>query len=158
MQNLRFADSVVYGSVFMRTWTEGALAIAVVVALGAGLFLFSGESLGDGSTDTTIPIGFDAESAAQGQALAESKGCLQCHTVDGTPSSGPTWKGLAGSSRPLTSGESVIADDTYLFNSIVDPSLQVVQGFDAIMPPDYGETLSSDEVDDLINYIKSVSS
>ena len=74
------------------------------------------------------------------------------------PGSGPTWKGLAESSRPLTTGESVIADDTYLFNSITDPTLQVVQGFDAIMPPDYGETLGGDEITDLINYIKSLAS
>ena len=142
----------------MRTWTEGVLAIVVVVALGASLFLFTGESLGNETTDTTAPIDFDADSAARGQLLAESKGCLQCHTVDGIPGSGPTWKGLAESSRPLTTGESVIADDTYLFNSITDPTLQVVQGFDAIMPPDYAETLSGDEITDLINYIKSLAS
>lgn len=156
-QNLKFANREVYGSVSMRSWTEGVLAIVVVVALGASLFLFSGESIGE-TTDTTAPIDFDVDSAARGQILAESTGCLQCHTVDGTPSSGPTWKGLAGSSRPLTTGESVIADDTYLFNSITDPSLQIVQGFDAIMPPDYGETLSSNEITDLINYIKSLAS
>lgn len=142
----------------MRSWTEGALAIIVVVALGVVLFLFTGESLEEGTTATTAPIDFDSESAARGQLLAESKGCLQCHTVDGTPSSGPTWKGFAGSSRPLTSGESVIADDTYLLNSILDPSLQVVLGFDAIMQSDYGETLTGEEIDDLINYIKSLAS
>ena len=132
--------------------------MVVVVALGAGLFLFTGESLGDSTTDTTAPIDFDPDSADRGQILAGSKGCLQCHTIDGTPSQGPTWKGLASSSRPLVSGGSVIADDTYLLNSIVDPSLQVVQGFDAIMPPDYGETLSNDEITDLINYMKSLAS
>jgi len=142
----------------MRSWTEGLLAIVIVVALGAALFLFTGETIGEETTPTTAPIDFDSDSAARGQLLAESKGCLQCHTVDGTPSTGPTWKGLAGSSRPLTTGESVIADDTYLLNSIVDPSLQVIQGFDAIMPPDYAETLGSDEITDLINHIKSLAS
>jgi mono/diheme cytochrome c family protein len=142
----------------MRSWTEGVLAIIVVVALGAVLFLFGGGSIGGDTPDTTTPIDFDADSAVRGQVLAGSAGCLACHTIDGTPSSGPTWKGLAGSSRPLTSGESVIADDTYLFNSIVDPSLQVVQGFDAIMSPDYGDSLSNDEITDLVNYIKSLAS
>lgn len=137
---------------------EGLLAIVVVVALGAALFLFTGETVGNETTVTTAPVEFDPDSAARGALLAESKGCLQCHTVDGTPSTGPTWKGLAGSSRPITTGESVIADDNYLLDSIVDPSLQVVQGFDAIMPPDYGETLSSDEITDLINHIKSLAS
>jgi len=139
----------------MRSWVEGVLAIIIVVALGAVLFLFAGESVDDGTTDAAAPIDFDADSAVRGQVLAESKGCLQCHTVDGTPGSGPTWKGVAGSSRPLASGESVIADDTYLLNSIVDPSLQIVEGFEAIMSPDYG---SSGEITDLINFIKSLSS
>ena len=142
----------------MRSWAEGALAIIVVVGLGTALFLFTGESLGGETTDTTIPIAFDPEAAARGQVFAESKGCLQCHTVDGTPSSGPTWKGLAGSSRPLTNGDIVIADDTYLLNSIVDPAAQVVEGYDAIMAPDSGDTLSSEEINDLIAYINSLAS
>jgi cytochrome c oxidase subunit 2 len=78
--------------------------------------------------------------------------------VDGTPGSGPTWKGVAGSSTPLVSGETVIADDAYLANSIVDPGSQVVQGFDNIMPPDYGESLTDQEVSDLVEYIKSLAS
>jgi cytochrome c1 len=153
-----FPCVVVYRSDVMRSWVEGVLAIIIVVALGAVLFLFAGESVDDATSDAVAPIDFDADSAARGQVLAETKGCLQCHTVDGTPGSGPTWKGVAGSSRPLASGESVIADDTYLLNSIVDPSFQIVEGFDAIMSPDYGETLNSGEITDLINFIKSLSS
>jgi cytochrome c oxidase subunit 2 len=34
--------------------------------------------------------------AAQGRALAQSKGCVACHTVDGRPGVGPTWQGLFG--------------------------------------------------------------
>lgn len=140
----------------MRSWAEGALAIFVVVAVGGSMFLFAGDSGSDGSTATTVPVVFDQESATRGQVTAESSGCLQCHTVDGTPSSGPTWKGLAGSSRPLTTGESVIADDAYLRNSIIDPASQVIEGFDPIMPPDYGDSLDEQEINDLIAYINSL--
>ena len=142
----------------MRTWAEAVLAIAVVVALGVGLFLFTGESLG-GSTETTEPIAFDPAEAARGQVTAERTGCLQCHTVDGaTNTSGPTWKGLAGSNRPLASGESVTADDAYLRAAIIDPAGQVVQGYEAIMPPDYGEALTDEELEDLVAYINSLAS
>lgn len=140
----------------MSTWSEGILAIIVLVAFGAALFLFSGEELGGPSTGTPQPVAIDQEAAARGQVLAESTGCLQCHTVDGTPGSGPTWRGLAGSSRPLASDESVTADDAYLFASIVDPAAQIVAGFEAIMPPDYGETLTEAEVEDMVEYIKSL--
>lgn len=142
----------------MSTWLEGMLSIVIVVVLGGALFLFTGESLTDDSPTTTAPVEADPEAAMRGEQVANNIGCLACHTVDGTPgSSGPTWKGLAGSSRPLESGESVIADDTYLANSITDPNLQIVAGYDAIMP-DYSDQLSDDDVSDLVEYIKSLAS
>ena len=142
----------------MSSWSEGLLAIVVLVGFGAALFLFTGADLGDGSTDTTQPVSIDEAAAARGQLLAESTGCLACHSVDGTPGSGPTWRGVAGSSRPLTTGESVVADDAYLFSSIVDPANQLVEGYEAIMPPDYGEVLTETEVEELVEYIKSLAS
>ena len=140
----------------MRTWDEGALALVVLVGLGVALFLFTGEPLTIGSTDTTVPISFDLEAAGRGETVANETGCLACHTVDGTPGSGPTWKGLAGSSRPLESGEVVTADDTYLLNSIIDPKLEIVIGFDPIMPEGYDQQLSSEEINDLVEYLKSL--
>jgi mono/diheme cytochrome c family protein len=155
--NHMFGPSFVYGSPLMRTWTEGLLAIGVVLALGFAFLLFTGESLTDGTPTTTPPVISDPESAARGELIANGTGCLACHTTDGTPGSGPTWKGLAGSSRPLTSNEVVIADDDYLRRAIVDPSVEVVQGFDPIMPPDYGDQLTDQEITDLVEYIKSLS-
>lgn len=142
----------------MNRWSEGVLALLVLVGFGVILFLFTGAELGDGATDTTQPAAIDQAAADRGQILAESTGCLACHSVDGTPGSGPTWRGLAGSSRPLTTGESVVADDAYLFSSIVDPANQLVEGYEAIMPPDYGESLTEAEVEDLVEYMKSLAS
>ena len=141
----------------MNNWTEGALALIIVVGLGISLFLFSGQSLGDGGSDTTTQaITVDPEAAARGATLAEGQGCLQCHTTDGRPGSGPTWKGLAGSVRPLTNGEEVVADDNYLFQSIVDPNSQVVDGYDAIMPTFYADQLDEQQINDLVEYVKSL--
>jgi mono/diheme cytochrome c family protein len=141
----------------MNSWTEGALALIVVVLLGLGLLLFTGESIGDGGGEADPqPIVVDPEAAARGEVLAEGQGCLQCHTTDGRPGSGPTWKGLAGSSRPLDDGGEVVADDAYLFASIVDPNAQVVEGFDAIMPTFYADQLDEAQITDLVEYIKSL--
>jgi mono/diheme cytochrome c family protein len=143
----------------MNSWTEGALAVVVILALGLGLFLFTGESFGDGgATATTEPLTVDPEAAARGEVLAEGQGCLQCHTVDGTTASGPTWKGLAGSTRPLANGDEVVADDSYLFASIVSPHEQVVEGYDTIMPTFYAEDLNEQQITDLVEYIKSLAS
>lgn len=140
----------------MSSWGEGALALGLTIVLGLGLWLFTGESIGAAPTDSTTAIDFDIEAAARGETISADSGCLACHTIDGTTGTGPTWKGLAGASRPLVTGESVLADDAYLFSSIVDPAAQVVAGFDAVMPTTYSETLSEDEINDLVQYIRSL--
>lgn len=143
----------------MNTWSEGALALIVVVALGIGLFLFTGESLGGesaGEGGDPQPIVVDQEAAARGEVLAEGQGCLQCHTVDGQLASGPSWKGVAGSTRPLVSGDEVVADDAYLFNSIVDPHSQVVEGYEPIMPTFYADQLDERQINDLVEFVKSL--
>ena len=140
----------------MRTWGEGILAVLIVVIIGFALFLSTGQSLGGGTTQNTVPVAADPEAASRGAVLAEGTGCLVCHSPDGTPGSGPTWKGVAGSSRPLESGETVIADDEYLHTSIVDPAGQILAGYDDVMPDDYGTQLTAEEISDLVEYIKSL--
>lgn len=155
--NLRFGPVRVYGSVLMRSWVEAVLAVVVMVVVGGSLFLFTGESLGGEPSATTTPVTVDPEAATRGEEVANSTGCLACHTIDGTTGSGPTWKGLAGSSRPLEDGSVVPADDAYLHTSIVDPGAQVVAGFDNIMPTGYEDQLTEQEISDLVEYIKSLS-
>lgn len=140
----------------MRTWAEGILAAAVVLAIGFALFLTTGEPLTGDVATTNVPVTADPEAAVRGAALAEGTGCLQCHSVDGTPGSGPTWKGVAGSSRPLESGETVIADDDYLRRSIVDPYTELLAGYTDVMPDTYGTQLTPEEIEDLVEYIKSL--
>ena len=64
---------------------------------------------------------------------------------------------MAGATRPLVSGEQVVADNAYLFNSIVDPPSQVVSGFEPVMPTSFADQLTEDEINDLVEYIKSLS-
>jgi cytochrome c oxidase subunit 2 len=88
---------------------------------------------------------------AQGRALAQSRGCLACHTLDGRPGVGPTWRGLYGKTETLVGGAKVAVDDAYLRRSIVEPNVQVVQGFAPVMPP---SSLNDQEMDALIAFIK----
>ena len=64
-----------------------------------------------------------------GMGLYASLGCQGCHSLDGSPSSGPTFKGLFGSSVKLTNGQTVKADDAYLIDAIVDPDKEIVTGY-----------------------------
>jgi cytochrome c2 len=67
--------------------------------------------------------------APGGAGLYASLGCQGCHSIDGSKSTGPTFKGLAGSKVKLTNGQTVTADDAYLLDAIVDPDKEIVQGY-----------------------------
>lgn len=69
-----------------------------------------------------------------GQALLEQYACTACHSLDGSPSPGPTFKGLYKSRRMLANGKVVVADENYLRESIDAPEAKVVKGFDPVMP------------------------
>ena len=91
-----------------------------------------------------------------GASTADAAGCLACHSVDGSKSVGPTWQGLFGSERPLADGSTVVADEDYIRESILDPRAKVVAGFPDIMPTDYANTLSELDIQALIAYIRSL--
>ena len=139
----------------MRNWAEGLVALGVTLLIGLGMWLFSGRPMGSGD-DGGASVAYDTAAAARGEALVASTGCLACHAIDGSAGTGPGWHGLAGSTVTLDNGETVVAEDTYLFNSIVDPQSQIVAGFDPVMPTSYADSLSEAEIQDLVEYIKSL--
>jgi cytochrome c oxidase subunit 2 len=91
-----------------------------------------------------------------GEVLHESKGCATCHSVDGTPGQGPSWKGVFGHQVTLQNGQTVLADENYIRESILVPGAKVVKGYDNIMPVFQG-VLRPREVDALVAYIKTLS-
>jgi cytochrome c oxidase subunit II len=95
---------------------------------------------------------------ARGRVLSRQLECVSCHTPDGRPSVGPTWKGLYGSEVILEDGTTVRADEGYLRESILKPDAETVKGFNAgVMERAVKKgSLSDDQVDDLIAYIKTL--
>jgi hypothetical protein len=93
--------------------------------------------------------------AARGRLLFFGKGgCFACHSLDGRPLVGPTWKGLWGRTETLTNGTSVTVDEAYLRESILAPGAKVVRGFPVVMPS-FGGTLDGLEIDALIAFAKA---
>jgi cytochrome c oxidase subunit 2 len=92
----------------------------------------------------------------RGQQLATDFGCVNCHSVDGSPKTGPTWLHLYESTVKLTDGSSVTADDNYLKTSINQPNAQVVLGFPANVMPDFSTVLDQTMVEALVAYIKTL--
>ena len=93
----------------------------------------------------------------RGRQVAQSTGCLSCHSTDGSQMVGPTWQGAYGHDVTLQNGETVTVDDDYIRESIRDPSAKIVQGFSPAMPA-YGESqISEDDLQALVAYIESLS-
>lgn len=92
----------------------------------------------------------------RGQRLATTQGCLTCHSVDGSRIVGPTWKGLYGSDIPLGDGSTVKADDVYMHTAIVDPNAQVHAGYPPNVMVSYKDTLSEEQIADIIAFIKTI--
>jgi len=93
--------------------------------------------------------------AKAGEHLYRTRGCAQCHTLDGTASTGPSWKGLFGSRVPLEGGRVLTADENYLRNCILNPTENVPAGFQPVMPTFKGR-LTDQEITAIIEFMKTL--
>lgn len=92
----------------------------------------------------------------RGQQWAQQFGCQACHSIDGSPLVGPTWKGVYGHTVTLSDGTTVTVDDAYMTESIRDPGAKLVQGFADIMPHDIAQNMTDEQVQDVIEFIKTL--
>lgn len=92
---------------------------------------------------------------AAGEALFQQMGCATCHAA-GDASRGPALDGLFGTERPLKGGLTVLADEEYIRESILNPSAKIADGYAALMP-NFSTQLNDDDVLNLVAYIKSLS-
>jgi len=93
--------------------------------------------------------------AEAGALLYDQRGCKQCHSIDGAGGTGPTFKGLFGSMEALRSGDSVLVDENYIRESILNPQERVTAGFDPVMPT-YRGRLKDEEISAIIEYLKTL--
>lgn len=94
-----------------------------------------------------------------GRFLYRSKGCMACHTLDGSAGTGPTWKGLYGRTETMTSGDQVnLADDETFYNyireSIYEPNVKIVKGYGPQMNS-YAGLIDEKQLDGIIAFMKS---
>ena len=101
-----------------------------------------------------LNTGAPATPMAEGEALFNQLGCATCH-LTGDTTRGPDLRGLYGSQVALRGGESVLADDEYLRESIMTPFAKVVEGYAPLMPS-YGMQINEEQVTQLVTYIKTL--
>jgi cytochrome c oxidase subunit 2 len=98
---------------------------------------------------TTIPL------PKRGEELVKSKGCVACHTTDGTAKIGPSYKGIFGNQVELADGSKVTVDENYIRESIENPQAKVVKGFNPVMPP-FKDLIGEEDLNAIVAYIKSL--
>jgi cytochrome c oxidase subunit 2 len=91
--------------------------------------------------------------AEMGARVALERGCMRCHTADGTPHIGPSWANLFGSEVPLEGGTRALMDEAYITESMMDPQVKIHEGFASVMPS-YQGLLSAAETGAIIEYIR----
>jgi cytochrome c oxidase subunit II len=99
---------------------------------------------------------FNGTPAEAGKHIWETRGCNQCHTIDGSAGRGPTWKDVFGSTVKFQDGNTALADEDYLHGVITHPNSHPLPGFDPIMPPTQG-LLTEKDVENVIAFIKTFS-
>lgn len=94
--------------------------------------------------------------AQKGMSLFQSKGCLGCHTTDGTKKIGPTFKGLFGTKEMvITAGKEheVVVDENFIRKAVLQPGADLVKGYPNIMPK---LPVTPQELDTIVATIKGL--
>jgi cytochrome c oxidase subunit 2 len=92
--------------------------------------------------------------ATTGQGLFERLGCSSCHRSEGG-GRGPSLEGLLGKKVQLDSGQAVVADESYIRESILNPRAKIVGGYQPLMPTFQGQ-VSEEQLLQLVAYLKSL--
>jgi cytochrome c oxidase subunit 2 len=94
-----------------------------------------------------------------GARLFQDLGCNTCHRAEAGAlgvGQGPALEGVFGTSVRLQSGETVVADEGYLRESILNPNAKLTAGYQPTMPTFQG-LISEEGLLQIIAYIKSLS-
>jgi cytochrome c oxidase subunit 2 len=129
---------------YCGTLHSGMIGRVVVMEPAAFEGWLAGETPGSGN----LPV------AAAGEALFRAQGCGTCHRPDGS-GQGPPLAGVFGKTVALDTGGTVVADETYLRESIMNPTAKVVAGYKPLMPT-YQGLLSEEDVMRLVAYVKTL--
>lgn len=130
----------------LRIRARAAAAIVPMGLAGVGL-----AACGDDGGVAQAPS--DDPLAVEGQGLFSENGCSGCHSTSGGDSRGPHLDAVFGEEVDLADGSTVVADEEYLARSIQEPSADVVDGYQPIMP---SLGLSDNDVEALVAYIRSL--
>ena len=102
-------------------------------------------------------LGLDA-GPPTGRQLITLRGCVACHSIDGSKLVGPSFLGVFGKRETVLSGgveREVTIDEEYLRRSILEPKADLVKGYQDQMP-EQRTLVTDEEVEAIIKFIKGL--
>jgi cytochrome c2 len=138
-------DQVLNLVAFILNWQESALAEGPVASPTPAMPVGGGVGA---DLSVTLPTG----NAANGQELFEAPyGCSACHSLEADKVIvGPSLAGIANLATTRKSGYDAAK---YIHESIVQPKSFMVQGFADVMPVNFGERMSAQDLADIIAFL-----
>lgn len=95
-----------------------------------------------------------AEPTHPGYKLLDANLCTTCHSLDGQPGIGPTFRGMYGRTEKLRDGSTITVNDAFVREKILRPEAKVVAGrFEQEMPK---TDLSDEEIEEIIEYLQTL--
>jgi cytochrome c oxidase subunit 2 len=94
---------------------------------------------------------------ASGGELFQSLACATCHR-EGAPgmlARGPVLDGVFGNPVQLADGRTVVADEEYVRESILNPAAKLTAGWDPVMPTFQGQ-VTEEQLTQLVAYVRSL--
>ena len=95
----------------------------------------------------------------EGRELLAVKGCIACHSLDGSKLIGPTFQGIWGRTEtvvlPDGTKRDVVVDEDYVRKSVMDPAAELVDGYQNLMPPQ-GNLVNEEELEGIIEALKDL--
>jgi cytochrome c oxidase subunit 2 len=79
--------------------------------------------------------------------------CIACHSAN-SQAKAPVLEAIYGRQIALQDGATVLADENYIRESILNPRAKIVAGFEPIMPTFQG--IKEDELLELVAFIKAL--
>ncbi len=111
-----------------------------------------GTTINEGKRENNLPA-----AETKGRELLSTKGCIACHSTDGSASVGPSLLGIFGRNvTVVTDGieRRITADEEYMRKSILKPADDITKGFQQLMPPP--DKMDEKEISEIIDYLKQL--
>ncbi len=95
-----------------------------------------------------------------GRQLHKDKGCMACHSLDGSRLVGPSFKGIWGTYVEMMDGSKHLVDENYVRDMIENPATaatpgKIIKGYQPVMPSFKG-LVSVEEINAITEFIKSM--